>query len=441
MSERTGDASIGMRAHLKRFAAAAIAAAAIGLAWLIGGAAPAADGGGMGAGAGADVAVGAAGADIAAGPGLGADASDAVGAAGADVSAAAGAGPGAGADAGAASAAAAGQSPAAIGASPADAPGGFSLSDLLDESSEFDLESMLGDFDPDADFGGLGLEPEHGPGSITIDVVGLDGERIEGIAITEDGFRNGMVTSFDAPCAIADLPYGERLFDVLAPFSYDYVSASMAYYVGGARVEVALPGGRPGPVAISDEALRWELTVVLREHMRMKADYYLVSPNNRFYGLQMGPGAPPEYRAAAGPPLGAYVPYELNTFEGAPARLAIYMQMPSLRGVSRVTLVGSGFGDAGGEWTADGEMREFSLTDWSATQPTWQLPSFDVRFPDGDGAVGTRFVVFLLPESRDGARIRLDGVRVEMADGSVAVFENAGLSDVEVRIVDVPKRN
>ena len=358
--------------------------------------------------------------------------------------------------------------------------GGPGFADLFEESDEFDRDSWLGDFDPDAGFGGLGLVPKTGPGTISIDAIGLDGARIEGVAITEGGFRTGDMTRFDGPCVISDLPYGEYLYDVLPPFSYDYVSASMAYHVAGdaagttvgARVEIPLADGKPTPITVSGAALYWELTVVLREHMRMKADYYLVSPNNRFYGLQIGPEAPPEYRYDE-PPPDAYVPYELVTFEGAPARLAVFMQLPSLRGVSRVELsgvgfgagfdasagtdigteigagfdasagadFGAGFGADGWEWFAESEPKEYSLTDWSATHPSWQLPGAEALYPDGGGSVGTRFAVFLLPESHDGARFRLDSVRVEFADGGVAVFENPSKSDVTVRIVDVPKRN
>jgi hypothetical protein len=279
--------------------------------------------------------------------------------------------------------------------------------------------------------------------------------------VTEGGFRTGAITSFDAPCVISGLLYGEHLFSILPPFSYDYVSASMAFYAeDGARVEVPLPDGSPVPIMVGDGALNWELIVVLREHLRMKADYYLVSPNNRFYSLQLGPEAPIEYRYME-PPLDAYVPYVLNTFEGAPAKVAIYLQMPSLRGVSRVTLSGAGFGGAGlpadgerladsqrpggaglpadGEWLVDSELNEFSLVDWSATLPTWQLPGTEIAYPGGGGAIGTRFIVFILPESYEGARIRLDSVMVEMEDGGVVVFDNSSHSDVTVRIVDTPK--
>jgi hypothetical protein len=302
---------------------------------------------------------------------------------------------------------------------------------------------------------------------------------------------------------------------------------------GGAAGEALVPveadgGAGPAPVNIADDALEWSITIVLRESMRIKVDYYMASPNNRLYDLSVagfgGTGADsgslePELGGAAaigqgqaagqaespdggspfadavdlgdgggspfagaadlggnspfassgGEPGGSpfaiapesagaafagaagdagagsvaeegeppYYPYVVNTFEGAPVRLAIFARMPALRGVETLEFSGSGFG--GGEpWQVEGDAGDFSLPDWTATDPSWQLFGLESSIAEG-GSIGDRFIVLSLPYAREGARVRLERIVLRMEDGREIVFENTDPSDVAIQAIEAPQ--
>ncbi|MDR3122082.1 MAG: hypothetical protein LBU58_12230, partial [Clostridiales bacterium] len=335
------------------------------------------------------------------------------------------------------------------------------LSALLESSDDFDVGDWLGGFNPDADFGGLGgIEQETGPGTVNIHVVNTKGEDLDGMVITENGFRTDKLTNGAGAYEVTQVPYGERLYGVYLTYSYELDSVRLQKHEKQADgtesvISVGISDGLTlPPVDITDETLVWDITVVLRESLKIKVHYYMVSPNDRFYDLRPASdflpdasdfaaesdpsavnelagenpfadadspaaddgGGNPFFSQAEDEDAAAYHAYQINTFEGSPVRLAIYAEMPALRNVSSVRLVGEGFGDAAATadaaatepapaepaaatadaaapatdttvpapWQIEGAYGDFSMPDWTFTDRTWQLLSQESAVEAGD---------------------------------------------------------
>ena len=318
-------------------------------------------------------------------------------------------------------------------------------SGLIDDSDDFNLDDWLAGFDPDADFGGLGFVDEPGPGVVIISVIDHDGVPIDGIVITENGFRTENATRDGRPCEIVRVPYGERVFGIFLPYSFEIESASMAFYTSAdgdtfeaTPVDIDDAENMP-PVNITDETARWEIVFVLRQSMKINVSYFLVSPNDRFYMLR-------QRRTPEGEISGYYI----NTFEFAPVRSAVYIEMPAIRDVVSIRLEGAGFVDEYGvtgsvsaaaddvqAWVIERERGDFALLDWTIADRSWQLLS-SVSGIGPDDAAFIRFFVLSMPSAFDGALLRFDRIVLTLDDGSETAFDNPSVSELTVNIVNAP---
>jgi len=331
--------------------------------------------------------------------------------------------------------------------------GAGSMSGLMSNSDEFDLDFWMEGFDPDADFGGLGFETETGPGMVSISVIDTDGVFIDGIVITENGFRTSMSTSGGTPLEISDIPYGERVYGVFLTYSFDIDSVIIQKFVdiGGGqtealRIETEDINNVP-PVVISDESYIWELTFILKQSMKINVSYYMVSPNDRFYFLRYDE-APATAVTDDGDEMEFInaenaepsISYHIKTFRDAPVRIAIYIEMPSIKGIRSIRVKGEGFGDMDDElpWIVEGWHGDFSLTDLTVTDRSWQLISCDSDIGPDDASF-IRFLILNLPYAYEDAWLKFNGLTLYMEDGSEAVFENPSLSDLTVWLVEAPE--
>ena len=274
-----------------------------------------------------------------------------------------------------------------------DDPGGVAdMSELFEETDNFDVAAWLGDFDPDADFG-IFDKAEPGPGVVNIRALNEKGEYIDGVAILENGFKTGLYTDNQKAWTATELPYGERLFEVEAPFCYDLTGIDMVCYETApaaaqateaaeagqstaqevlsaadaaeedTAVWIDVPGLVPLPIQISDKTARWELTFHFQQRNEIRVSYYFVSPNNRFYELWTKtpavdepdmpnlPDTPtPEISTPDTPnlPDGSKNEYIVNTFDGSQVRLAVFIEMPSTHAVKTLRVHGEGFGEEAG---------------------------------------------------------------------------------------------
>jgi hypothetical protein len=324
------------------------------------------------------------------------------------------------------------------------------MSDLMSDSGGFDLDDWMEGFDPDADFGGLGFEAVTGPGSVSVSVLDADGEFINGIIITEDGFRTDRVTRGDAPCEIDQVPYGERLYGVYLTHSFDIEDVVIIKHAatGGGEIErrqiIVEDVNDIPPVLISDESPKWELTFVLRQSMSIYVNYFLVSPNDRFYYLRYGGGDADSDGIA----------HRINTFENAPVRVAVYIEMPALKKIRRIRLEGKGFGDiiddsgvygerqdadyGGDAWAIESDVGDYSMPDWTFTDRSYQLTAPE-SIIGPDGMTHIKFFVLSLPEASEGAALRFDDIILIGEGGEEIRFSNPGESDLTVRIVSAPQ--
>jgi hypothetical protein len=163
------------------------------------------------------------------------------------------------------------------------------------------------------------------------------------------------------------------------------------------------------------------------------ASPFAASPGSGTDGAAFA-GAPGAEAGGAG--ADPYRPYVVNTFEGAPVRLAIFAHMPALRGVRSLTFACSGL-DGGEPWEVESEAGDFSMPDWTFTAPSWQLFDIENGIAEG-GSIGDRFIVLSLPFASEGARIRLERIVLSMEDGRELVLENADPSDAAIQIIDAP---
>lgn len=325
-----------------------------------------------------------------------------------------------------------------------------SMSDLLSGSGGFDLDDWMEGFDPDADYGGLGFEEAEGPGSVSVSVLDTDGRFINGIIITEDGFRTDRITYGGVPYEIGRLPLGEYVFGVYLTYSFDIEDVIIFKHEtgGGETVKTRVPVDdieNIPPIGITGASLRWEITFILRQRMEIKVSYFLVSPNDRFYYLRYGGGEEGE------------AVHHVNTFKNAPVRVAVYIEMPSLRNIGRIRLEGKGFGNpaaggaekgaggadqsaggTGGQWHIEGEYGDFSMPDWTFTDRANQLVSAD-SVVDPDKATHIRFFILALPEAREGAELRFDKIILTDTDGGETEFSNPGAKNLAVWLVEAPK--
>jgi hypothetical protein len=321
------------------------------------------------------------------------------------------------------------------------------MSDLLSDSSNFDIDEWMDGFDPDADFGGLGFEQKTGPGIVSIGVVDEIGDSIDEIVITEDGFRTEKKTSGGNPYIIESIPYGECVYGVYLTHGFEIINASIAMYAatdGGAiekiELDVADAYNLP-PVNISDTSIKWEILFVLRHDMNIKASYFLVSPNDRFYHT---------LREETGTGESLKTNHFINTYEGAPLRVAIYIEMPALRNISGIRVIGKGFGssmtDGGtyesgvfdGRWSFESEYGDYSLPDLTFTDKTCQLLSESDRVNLGNVRF-VRFFVLSLPSAYEGASLKFERIVLTGYDGEEYEFANPDNSELTVRIIDAPK--
>ncbi|MCL2059577.1 MAG: hypothetical protein FWH01_11085 [Oscillospiraceae bacterium] len=269
------------------------------------------------------------------------------------------------------------------------------LSGLLSESEDFELEDWMAGFDPDANFGGLGFEVETGPGVVRISVLDLEGEYIDGVAITENGLRTEVSTAGGAPCIINQIPYGERVYGVYLTYNLHIESIAITKYakhagaMAGADVDAdagadvdADAGADAGtdagegevigagdlmevttllyeaedaeslpPVNITDETLYWDITFVLSQSMDIRVSYYMVSPNDRFYFIRssMQSSANDETpeneneKEANEIEAKKYISYRINTFKNAPVRIAIYVEMPAFKNIINIRALCEGY--------------------------------------------------------------------------------------------------
>ena len=312
-----------------------------------------------------------------------------------------------------------------------------SLSGLMSDSGDFDLDFWMEGFNPDADFGGLGFEAETGPGVVSIGAYDTDGDFINGFVITEDGFRTNKSLSGGVPYEIDQVPYGARVYGIYLTYSFDIESVNIVKHVVGSggettpvRVEAADFDNLP-PVEITDETLKWEITFILRQSMRIDVNYYLVSPNDRFYYLSDK----------------TMDSYHINTFKDAPVRIAVYIEMPALKNIRKICVRGEGFADAcdiadGGEasaqWIVEDDYGDFSLPDLTFTDRSWQLVSCDSDIEPGN-VTFIRFFIVSLPSAFEEARMKFIGLTLTMDDGSEMMFDSPTLSELVVWLADVPK--
>ena len=413
-----------------------------------------------------------------------------------------------------------------------------SMSDLLAESDGFDLDDWMAGFDPDADFGGLGFDPVSGPGTVNVGVRDTDGDNISGVVVTEDGFRTDMKTGGDGRLIISNIPYGERVYGIYLPYSFEFESVDMVKHVkvddGSAKiVQVKITDFNDiPPVEITDDTADWEITFILRQYMRIKASYFLVSPNDRFYLLRYDdletkngepnasesgepnapdsgePNAPdnrepdisfadngletgsadnePETGSAEEPDkvaeASAYYSYRVNTFERAPVRIAVYIEMPALKGVSRIIIEGEGFcaaapadktgtaiaaeangatgaiyenraadetdmsaaslstgaEDAAPPWHIEDNAEEFSLPDLTVADSACQLVAYDSNI-NADDATFIRYFILSIPEAYEGLTMKFNKIRLFMNDGEELALSNPSQSDLTIHVVSAPK--
>ena len=340
-----------------------------------------------------------------------------------------------------------------------------SMSGLMSDSDNFDLGFWMEGFDPDAEFGGLGFEVETGPGVVSVVVMDIDGDFINGVIITEDGFRTDKTTYGDVPYIIDQIPYGACVYGVYLTYSFDIETVHIIKYVVGSdgqstAVPVAVHDVENlPPVNITDETYSWELTFILRQSMRIDVNYFMVSPNDRFYYLRydekliVSEDGPDGKDAVVGF-------YHINTFKDAPVRIAVYIEMPAIREIRRIRLVGGGYGDAGygdagyGDagnggtvessgtlpiiWTIEGEYGDFSMPDWTFTKRAWQLISGDSAISP-DNVTFIRFFILSLPSAFEDAEFIFDGIALTMEDGSEFAFDNPNLSDLKIWLVEAPR--
>ena len=298
------------------------------------------------------------------------------------------------------------------------------------EIEEFDPELDLDGFDPDEDFGIFDKE-KPGPGVVTIHVIDESDRYIDGIIIVENGFQTEMVTGNQAPYLVKDVPYGERIFEIVTPYSYDLLTVKIVQYDKN-MVQIETPG----PVAITDSDSKWEVTFQLRQNDKMRAAYYLVSPNDRFYDLQRRDDSVSSERSAR------RTPYVVNTISGSMVRIAVLVEMPSLQNVKSLNIEGIGLNN-GEPWVFLGADGLFSLPDWSTTKGARQIkaPVTVLETNDGitEGTGPKLFFVLTLPEAFDEANLRFDGISFEMRDGSKKTLRNPEPMDVVVQVIEVPK--
>lgn len=347
-------------------------------------------------------------------------------------------------------------------------------SDDFDESNDIDeLNDMLDGFDPDGDFGELGFRAAPGPGVVNVSAYDMDGNLIKGVVITENGFRTDKATSGDGPRTITEVPYGERVFGIYLTHCFEIHYAYMAKRavkdgMRGEAVEVAIDDyyGLP-PVDVSDEWVEWDIVYILRQSMEIKVEYFLVSPNDRFYYLKTGINISEdetdkikndesedlytnEYSYA----------YIFNNFAQAPIRAAVYVEMPALKGIRRIRVEGEGIGNAGPEtldadgtdandggaerqthkpqWIIEGEYCEFSMPDLMVLDKSCQLLSVE-SVVDPEDATFIRYFILTLPSAYEGARFRFERLVLSMEDGNELILSNAEQSYVTVQIVKTPK--
>ena len=362
-----------------------------------------------------------------------------------------------------------------------DDPGGAAdMSELFEETENFDVAAWLGDFDPDADFG-IFDKAEPGPGVVNIRALNEKGEHIDGVAILENGFKTGLYTDNQTAWTATELPYGERLFEVEAPFCYDLTGIDMVCYetataadaeqstgqdnlspVGVAdedkAVLIDVPGLVPLPIQISDKTARWEITFHFQQRNEIRVSYYYVSPNNRFYELWTKTPTPDTPNTSGTPdtlnlptpdtsntpklPVGSKNEYIVNTFDGSQVRLAVFIEMPSTRDVKTLRIHGEGFGEGlngtPDPWQYESFAGDFSMPNWTFTAKSWQLLSHTTPVT-GSSNTGPRFFILNLPLAEDGLRIRLEKIELTLRDGGIVTFSNSDPSDVTVQLVPLPK--
>ena len=386
-----------------------------------------------------------------------------------------------------------------------DAEAGAGLSDLMTESGDFEIDEWLEGFDPDADFGGLGFDPATGPGEVRISVLDADGDYINGVVITEDGFRTDKATAANRPYEISQVPYGKRVYGVYLTYSFDTESVYMAKRPRAdslpeetVEVKISDNGNLPA-VDVTDDFTYWEIVFTLRQSMKIKVSYFLVSPNDRFYYLRYDREDALSYKYSKnadesiitdgnqdintidspadgsntdesksnltyGDEAAAYHGYLVNAFAEAPVRVAVYVEMPAIKGVRAIRVSGVGFGNAGDEaldagnsvaedgvdvnrsrlrqsgrqWLIEGERAEFSMPDLTLTDRSCQLVSGESAI-DKDNVTFIRYIVCTLPEAYEGARLKFESVSLFMEDGSEIVFHSPSRSDLTVQLVPVPR--
>ena len=334
-----------------------------------------------------------------------------------------------------------------------------SAADLMPDSVVLDPDDVMGGFDPDADFGGLGFEIKTGPGRVSIGALDADGEYIDGIAITENGMRTKNRTTGGVPYVIERVPYGEHIYGIYLTYSFSIDSVSMIKYedTGGGseemiRIDVADVENLP-PVVISDETVRWEITFILRQYMGIDVNYYMVSPNDRFYYLY--------YIEEKNE-----IAYRINTFEGAPVRVAVYIEMPALKNICKIRVEGEGFGNTGIDavdpgimdsnepggdenesitagmpatlWTIENAFGDYILPDWTAVDRSFQLIA-DESILNPDNTAFIRFFILSLPSAYEGARLRFDKIIFTDCDGNEIELSNTDKSDLSIQLVAAPE--
>ena len=102
------------------------------------------------------------------------------------------------------------------------------MSDLFEESDEFDMDAWLGDFDPDAYFGTFDESFLSGPGEVSIAVIDTLGEYVGGIEILENGFRTGIISIEGGPVLLTEVPYGFRNYKIVVPYSCDFIGVNVS---------------------------------------------------------------------------------------------------------------------------------------------------------------------------------------------------------------------
>ncbi|MCL2162830.1 MAG: hypothetical protein FWH55_00255, partial [Oscillospiraceae bacterium] len=117
--------------------------------------------------------------------------------------------------------------PGATGAADDASGDSIDIAGLFEESVQFDIESWLGDFDPDAYFGTFDDVILSGPGEVSIVVMDSLGELWGGFTVFENGFRTGILSSDEAPAIQKEAPYGERRYELEIPYSFDFVDVSV----------------------------------------------------------------------------------------------------------------------------------------------------------------------------------------------------------------------